>query len=143
MVANILGLDESSSEFEVTRVKPSLYLIVRGERVSVVTGIGASVLHASCASSATFPDVTERLPEEYWHEIVVSARIMAENDAAAMAKLSIGIQRELRGEKHKSSTREFSVKCDRSDYRPRESTVERNGLYTHLRFFEGGSARGK
>jgi hypothetical protein len=145
MVAEILKLLIATTEFEVARVKPSIHLIGRREVNKKMPTIAAELVDAELACTGTFPGVTENSPEEHWHEVEASAHIFAENEETAIAKLARGLIRYLSGERQKSSTKELQVKSDRSDWRPSQYGVRsaENALYTHLRFFKGGSARGK
>lgn len=142
-VSAILRFPVSTAQFEIIRVKPGLHLIGRREVHKSLSSSQASIVDSNVASIATFPGVTENLQNEYWHEVVASASIKAENGEAAIIKLARGIVREMSGEKQKSSTRDLDIKCDRKEFRAPSPALEQNALYTHLRFFEGGSARGK
>src|ERR1700738_4588427 len=106
-VAAVLGFAVSHAEFEVVRVKPSLYLIGRREVHKSLSSASAQIVDASVRSTATFPGVTESLPEECWHEVSASANIRAEDQEAAIIKLSQAIMREMTGAKQKSSAREL------------------------------------
>jgi hypothetical protein len=142
-VAAVLFFPISTAEFEIIRVKPSLYLIKREKINKSLSSAQAKIVDADEAVTGTFPGVTESMLDEHWFETAASAHIKAENEEAAISKLARGIIREMNGEKQRSSTRELEIKCDRKELRPRTPATEENALYTHLRFFEGGSARGK
>ena len=143
MVAGILRVPLASTEFEVTRVKPSLYLIGRKEVDKKMPDVSAELVDVDLACTATFPGITENLPDEYWHEVQASAQIIAENEEEAVTKLARALIRYITGQQQISSTKELDVKADRSAFRPKESRADQNALYTHLRFFQGGDTRGK
>ena len=113
MVATIIGFPPSTAEFEVVRVKPSLYLIGRREVRRSMSSVDAHVVDASLACRATFPNTTETMADEYWYAVQASANIKAEDKQSAIAKLARGIVRALRGEKQKFNTRDLEIKSDR------------------------------
>jgi len=143
MVAQILQLPIAGTQFEVSRVKPSLHLIGRQEINRKMPDFSAELLDADLACRATFPGLTENMVDEYWHEVQASALLKAENEETAIKKLANALVRYLTGEKQPGSVKDLDVKSDRKELRPKESRTEVNSLYTHLRFFPGGDTRAK
>lgn len=152
MVATVLDIPISSTEFEAVRVKPGVYLIGRNEVHKKMFAVDGKSVNISQASMATFPYRkqeerkepalgVERDPEEHCHELNITASVMAQNENSAIIRLAKGMLREMAGEKQKPSVRDIDIKCDRKELRPKESSTEQNSLYTHLRFFQGGDAR--
>jgi len=143
MVAHILGIRFSATEMEVSRVKPSFYQLSRREVNHSMTTSLATAIDADNASSATFPNQTETRPDEYWYAVMAIANIRAENDEHAISKLSHAIMRDITGEKQKSSTRELEIRCDRTEWHPRQSALEQQALYSYPRIFQGGDTRSR
>lgn len=141
MVSQALDISLSETEMIITRVKPSFYQISRREVKSSMPAVDASAIDAQLACSATFPGVTENMPDEVWFSIEARANIRGENENDAITKLSKAILKDILGEKQKGYCRDFDVLCDRTDLHPRSPAVEQNALYAFRRIFQGGDTR--
>ena len=141
LVGHHLDLRMTETEMEVSRVKPSIYQISRREVKNSISAIGAHTVGAGAASSATFPGVTESLPNEYWHSVAVQANIRAENEEVAVSRLATSVIRGTQGEKPKGFCKDLDIKCDRGDLHVRRSSLEENALYTFRQIFAGGAGR--
>jgi hypothetical protein len=142
-VSHMLGIKLSVTEMEVSRVKPSFYQISRRNVKHSISTSLATAIDVENASSATFPNQTESMPEEHWFAVMAMANIRADNENRAISKLSVAIAREMTGEKQKMSTRELEIRCDRTEWHPRQAAIERQALYAEPRIFQGGDARSR
>ena len=141
MVAVHMGLPRSGVEMTAERVKPSIFTLSRREVANRISSYQAETVPAHEMSRATFPGVTEARKDEFWFEIEARAQVRAEDESAAIVKLSRGIEREMSGERQKGSVRELDIVCDRKELHPKTSAVERNGMFKSIRVFQGGDAR--
>lgn len=141
MVCAILGLRASEVVFDIARVKPSFWQISRRDVKNSITATEALIVGAANLSNATFPGVTEGRSDEHWYSVCAQASIKAEDENEAIFKLSVGIQREMSGEKQKASTKDLDIKCDRREFHPRTPAVEQNSIFTVRRIFRGGDTR--
>lgn len=140
VVAEQLELPASETQFEVARVKPSLYQISRKTVDNRISTFDAETVSEAMASNATFPGVTESYVDRYWFEVAASAEVKATDEGEAMGLFAASIARELAGERPKR-TRNLDIACNRLSEGPRLGAVEQNALYTHRRFFQGGDTR--
>ena len=141
-VVTILDLPASGVEMDVRRVKPSLYQVSRRTVQKSITAFDALPVDAAAACVATFPGVTENMKDEFWFTVEASADVKGEDEDDAASKLSDAIRRAASGKAPRRSVRDFSVRCDRKEMRPRSPAVGRNAIYTEPRIFAGGAARG-
>jgi hypothetical protein len=140
-VAQLYGLGSSAVEWDISRVKPSLYQVSRREVHNSLSTAMATTVNAAYASCATFPGVTENQPDEFWFEVQITARIRAEHEHRAALKLSQAVAREMTGEPQKSSCKELDIRCDRTEYHAKQPAMERQAIYTDVRFVPGGAGR--
>lgn len=141
LVAQILDLPVSGTEFEVARVKPSFFQVSRRTVDHRLATFAADTVSDKVACRATFPGVTESRVERDWYQVHAQADIHAENENEAILMLSRSLVREVAGENQKRSTQNLDVACDRRAVHPRTAAVEENGLYRTIRVFQGGDAR--
>lgn len=140
-VASILGVAMSKTEMEISRVKPSIYQISRQTIKNTASAHEAHTVKADELSRATFPGVTESMPDEFLWVVTAQAQIRAENEDWAITKLGKAIERQQTGEKQKTSCKEFEIKAERLDLSPRSPAVDKNSLYVPIRIFQGGDGR--
>ena len=132
MVSESLGLPRSKTVFEVSRVK-GVYQISRKEVLK----------HASQHSrnSAAEPEIDR--PGIY--ELRVSADVLAYSESMAWRRLASTIVERgvATGGKMIFNDRisDLEMHADRRACRPKESAVEKQGIYKETRFFAGGAAR--
>jgi len=141
LVISHLGV--RSAEFDISRIKPSLFQISREIIDHSLAGNLATIFDEASESRATFPGITESLPDEFWHTVFAEAIIRAENEEKAIMKLSVAIRRQLTGEQQKRSTKDLNITCDRVDSHPRSPAIERSAIFKEIRIFAGGATRGK
>lgn len=143
LVCQVLEIRRSDAQFDVARIKPSLYQLGRKEAKNSLATADALLVDANLASSATFPGVTENKPDEFWWNVVAQANIRAEHETLAILKMATALQREMRGEQQKGSLRDLDIKCDRMEYHPRPPAIEKNALYAVTRILQGGATRSR
>lgn len=141
VVAQIYGLRNSSVEWDISRVKPSIYQVSRREVRHSISTVSATIINAAYASSATFPNETENMPDEFWFAVQATANIRAEHEHHAALKLSQALAREMNGEKQKSSCKDLEIRCDRTEYHARPSAMEKQSIYSEYKFVPGGAGR--
>ncbi len=141
LVAQILDLPVSGTEFEVARVKPSFFQVSRRTVDHRLATFDAETVSDKVACRATFPGVTESRVERDWYQVSAHADIHAENENEAVLMLARALVRQMTGEGQKRSTQNLDVACDRRSIHPRIAAVEENGLYKTIRVFQGGDAR--
>jgi hypothetical protein len=143
MVVQVLGLERSQTHLDVSRIKPSLYTIDRHEIRESIATAHAGAVSADLATRATFPGVTESMPDEHWYCVIAQANARAIDENEAIKKLVRAIRQEMAGEPQKSSIKELEITVDRLNMHARSPAIERNAMYKVLRLFQGGSTRGK
>lgn len=119
-----LDLPASGTEYDVVRVKPSIYQISRNVK-SGLDGLPAM---------GTFPG-SWFMPEQAKWDLFVSITVSAPSESAAARKLGNILAT---GD---SNNKTLMVKCERKEYRVKESAVEKQGIYTAHRIFSGGAGR--
>ena len=126
IVSYHLEIPASKATFDVSRVKPSVYTVSRKE---VTKG-------AERGKSAHEPE------KAIW-EVRASATVSARSETNAWRSFCAGIIERSAAEKVvvNDNLRNLELSCDRKEYRPKESAVERQGIYSEKRFFSGGAAR--
>ncbi|MCA1452162.1 hypothetical protein I6F35_02895 [Bradyrhizobium sp. BRP22] len=139
----ILGIDESATKMDASRVKPSFYQIARREVKASLATCDAGTVREDLASVATFPGQTESRPDEFWHAVEVKAKIRALDENEAITKLTRAVIRETSGERQKASCKDLDILCDRVELHARPPGMEKQSIYTNSRFFPGGAARPK
>jgi hypothetical protein len=140
-VAQFHDLGASSVEWDISRVKPSVYQISRREVRHCISTAMATAVDAHNATTATFPNETENMRDEFWFVVQAIANIKAEHEESATTKLASALAREMAGVKQKSSCRELEIRCERIEIRPRTSAIERQAVYSERRFMQGGAVR--
>lgn len=141
IIGHHLDLKMAETEMEVSRVKPSIYQISRREVKNSISAIGAHTVAADAASSATFPGVTECMPDEHWYSVDAQANIRAESEEVAISRLATALIRVRTGEKQKGFCKDLEISCDRGDLHAKSSSLEENALYTFRQIFAGGAGR--
>ena len=141
MVAAHMKLRRSGVEMSAERVKPSIFVLSRKEVGGRVPSFQGGTVHVRDTSHATFPGVTESRQDEFWFAIEARAEVRAEDESAAIVKLSRGIAAEMSGGKKSRAVRDLDIVCDRKELRPKTSAVERNGIFKNIRVFQGGDTR--
>ena len=126
LVSAHASLPPSTSSFDTSRIKPSIYELRRTEfRENVALG---SSSHDEGGAV---------------HEVRVSAQVFAYSDETAVRRLATTLK-EQTGPSRVSLPRfvnELDVDVQRQDTRPRASRVEEQSIYRETRFFPGGAAR--
>src|SRR6266702_1266859 len=73
MVAAIVGFPATVAQFEIVRIKPSLYLIGRRDVKHSLSAADGTAVDADNASAATFPGVSESMRDEHWYSVQAQA----------------------------------------------------------------------
>jgi hypothetical protein len=140
-VAVLLAIGVSGTEWDISRVKPSIYQVSRREVRNSISTVTADLVNPAFATMATFPGTTENRAEQFWFSVQATARIRAENEEDAIVKLAAGLEREMAGTLHKPSFQDLDIRCDRAELHPRSPAVEKQSIYTDIKIVHGGAGR--
>ena len=126
IIAFHLEIPASKATFDVSRVKPSVYTISRKE---ISKGVERNKAKSEIENAV-------------W-EVRASATVKARSEANAWRSFCTGILERAAAEKVvvNDNLKNLDLSCDRKEFRPKESAVERQGIFTEKRFFSGGAAR--
>jgi hypothetical protein len=139
LVLTLLELPRSRTSTEVSRLKPNLYQVMRGE------------IPKEMPTNGTFPRSQKELdrltePDRERYSVQISAFVWAHSEDNAIKKLAKAAHAEVDGSKTKPHTKaigEMQILCDRPDLHPRSPAVEQNSIFTHMRMFQGGDTRSR
>lgn len=136
-VLSLLELPKSSTTFEVVRVKPNLFQVMRGEIPKEMPINGTFP-----RSQAALDRLTE--PDRDRYSVQISGAVWAHSEDSAVKKLARYALAEMDGEAKKPHAKAVGMVQILSDkmVESSASAVERNGIYSNHRFFHGGDARG-
>lgn len=140
-VAATYGLPVAGTEFDVSRIKPSLFQISRRTIDNTVATFDAGTVSANKLSNATFPGVTESRRDRIWFSVVATADLHADDENDAIGMLCRAVMRGINGVTQKRSVRDLDVSCHRPGLDPRIAAVDQNALYESRRIFPGGDTR--
>jgi hypothetical protein len=135
-VAMRLGLPRSSTAFEVARLKPNMFQVMRREISR----------DREMPANGTFPRSQVELDrmgqerEQYVVQITASAWAYCEDDAVkkvARAALADAEGREVTAK----GVEDLVVFADKQQITPASTSFENNSIFTHMKMFAGGAAR--
>ena len=132
-----LELPRSTTTFVVTRLKPNLFQVMRGE------------IPKEMPTNGTFPRSQSQLdrllePDRERYAVQISGLVWAHSEDSAIKKLAKCAIADVEGaavKPHAKAVGVLQILCDRQDAQPRTPAVEQNGIYTHTRIFAGGDTR--
>jgi hypothetical protein len=133
-----LELPRSVTTTEVTRMKPNMFQVMRGE------------IPKEMPTNGTFPRTQAQLdrllePERERYAVQITALAWAHSEDNAIKKVAKAALAEAEGRDKPfgNTVGMLQVLCDRQDAQPRSPAVERNAIYTHPRIFAGGDTRSR
>jgi hypothetical protein len=132
-----LELPRSVTTTEVTRLKPNMFQVMRGE------------MPKEMPSNGTFPRSQAQLdrllePDRERYAVQISGLVWAHSEDSAVKKLAKYALAEAEGaavKPHRNAVGVVQILSDLVETAPRSPAVERNGIYTHTRIFAGGDTR--
>ena len=142
MTAEILGLPISGTEFETSRVKPSLFQLSRRVEDRSLATYSADTVPDKVACRATFPGVTENMPDKTWHAVSVAVEVLAKDDEGALRQVAEAVRQRAHGrEPSPTLVRDLDVACNKITATPNVADIDANALFTFRQIFSGGDAR--
>ena len=129
-VATILEWPLSKCYFAVERVKPSYYELSRRSSPRDAAG------HAS--------DKAEYMSQQaMWWTVSAKMKVRARTENGAVKGAARALEADARSNEPADNIRDLVVTCDQDQAAPRSPALETQAIFSHVRFFQGGAARGK
>lgn len=130
LVATIIEWPLSRCTFVVERIKPSYYELSR--RSSGTEGKGEPGAHYDyMAQPAT------------WWTVSATMKVRARTENGAVKGAARALEADAKSNSPAENIRELEVTCEAAKMEPRSPSIETQAIFSHVRFFQGGAARGK
>lgn len=127
-VAMILEWPVSRCSFDVERIKPSYYELSRRSSAKPLSG---GIADDYLAQPAT------------WWTVAASMKVRARTESGAVKGAAKALDADAKSNEPADNIRELEITCDPAKVEPRSPAIEAQAIFSHVRFFQGGSARGK
>lgn len=130
MVAAIIEWPPSRCSFVVERVKPSYYELSRR----------SSVRALSNGSESRSENVD--IPATWW-SVSANMKVRAKTENGAVKGAARALEADAKSNEPADNIRDMELTCEPADIAPRSPAIEKQSIFSHVQFFQGGSARGK
>ncbi len=134
MVSTMFNIPPKATDFDVSRIKPSIYRIKHTDFIK--DDITAVVVNSSAANHPS-------QDEGALYEISVSSKVFAFSEKSAIRKLSEAMtDRDAYGNARLSKNiKELDLSVHKQNERVRPSRMEQQSIYSEKKIFAGGAAR--
>ena len=130
MVATIIEWPLSKCSFAVERVKPSYYELSRR----------SSSRDASDHASANAEYTSQ---QAMWWTVSAKMKVKARTENGAVKGAARALEADAKSNEPADNIRDLAVTCHQDQAAPRSPALETQAIFSHVRFFQGGAARGK
>lgn len=130
MVAQIIEWPLSRCSFVVERVKPSYYELSRRKSANALSD-GLTAQADYIGQPAT------------WWTVAATMKVRSRTESGAVKGAARALEADAKSNEPAGNIRDLEITCEPVDIEPRSPAIEKQSIFSHVQFFQGGSARGK